>query len=585
MPEMPAPFEPIGPLTHMEGELSGTVTVTLPIPSSVEDDAIDALMVMRYDEVEGAWRAIPPQVDRQARTLSVPTTEFSTWGISSWELEQAIADFETWLGNQLSTGSSIWLVDRVARITTNVSRPECRYDSLTLDLDTDEFVDNNYFCVKYAEEVPTVGGPDGRTEGQRPYRLHISNGMNFPVRLELPEGVRVIQVVPQPANPVSQLLSQIVGPQQGFTILPGAAQLVLEVDPEVINDRGTLRVTGTLDFSGVVMDLSLGVIQNVTGFFPEDTATLAASASFMTLAGCVADKSEAIANDPKLATMTVGELMSTLVVAAQSCMSDDVVMAVIGEIYDNHRASGDFTEKVEQVARRVITVAGSLGYLTEAISTVIAVASGDITYRLDMTVDNPTSRLPEALPEPDSGGFDDAGSAPAFGGYLDTVGTPCHYQQQPPPWVVALSQPGEHLAQGQYDYQGSTAMVRVAYVGEYKSEVRDTFEFVHRNAERCESGRAGVDAHFIDVRPVRLDLPYGVRFTAYSGRSGWLDGSDGAPIAHVSVYDSAQGVVTQIMLLRTSGADDIPDGDVEDALEYVLNKLDLTLGTSYTIPR
>ncbi|WP_144121090.1 hypothetical protein [Catellatospora sichuanensis] len=125
-PPMPAGFTHLGPITKITGKLTDHVTITIPLPADFDAQQLANLRIMRHDGK--SWGAILPQhVDLQQRLVKTTTSEFSLWGLSTWDVEQAAADFlaahATCSAAAAGGSSARWASSRSTRRSPNAAIP------------------------------------------------------------------------------------------------------------------------------------------------------------------------------------------------------------------------------------------------------------------------------------------------------------------------------------------------------------------------------------------------------------------------------------------------------------------------------
>lgn len=569
-PAMPPGFTQVGAVTRITGKLTGFVTVTLPIPADVDTAKAADLRVMRHDGK--AWGAIPPQsIDPERRVVKVSTSGFSLWGLGSWDAEQAVADFLAGARNQLSSGGW-WILGSVGKFAVNPPITECRHPALTVQLDTTGFVDDAILCPKFAVE----------DRERHTYRLHLSNLRGFPVMLRLPTGVTPHAVTPQAANPISQLLAY-VGARRGLAVLPGGGELVLTVNALDL-PRGA-RISGALDLTGVIMDTGVAIIRIVTGYDWNDEVieAMGQAQEFADAVACVMDQSEGIAK--QIGGMSAGQLARALSYSAAACLSTELIVRA-ATVYAklNHQAYNEdqaLRAALRAAVSRVVTLIENAPALTQVVATMLAVRSGRTTFGLGLTVTDPVVRdLFKALPTPGSGGFGRGygeSAGPADGGQLTVAGTPCMAERQPQPWATWT----QAAAYARYDRDGVYGTsVQVVYVRpEHKDAVRALFNNLAGDTAKCDQRKDGtiVDLDNHDGRQYGSVTDYRV------GRIGW-ENSEYLPYGAAVAWDPTKNVVVQVSVSADPYADVTPDdvkAELAEALDYVVNKLDVSLGTTY----
>ncbi|MFG1952679.1 hypothetical protein [Micromonospora sp. NPDC048830] len=571
-PAMPPGFTQVGAVTKVTGRLKDYVTITLPIPQGVDDQQVSDLRVMRHDGA--SWGAMPPQhVDLKRRLVKVTTREFSLWGLGMWDVEQAVAGFLAGARNLLSSGSW-WLLGSVGRFAVNPPITECRHPALTLQLDTSQFVDEAILCPKFVME----------DKERHTYRLHISNLRGFPVMLRLPAGLKPHSVTPQAANPITQLMVQ-VGQSHGLAVLPGGGELVLDVNALDIS-KGA-RITGALDLTGVIMDAGFAILRVVTGYDPNDKAleAIGKRQEFVDAVACVMDQSERIAK--QFHSIGAAKLAWEIFYAASGCMSTRLFVAAVSVYaelnYEAYHYDEEFRKAVQAAVKRVVTVIENAPVLTQIAATMLAAHRGKTTFALGVEVEDPAvSNLYKALPTPGDGGFQPTQGrsvGPANGGQLTYVGTPCMVESQAQPWATWT----QGAAYARYDRDGSIGTsMQVAYVrAEHRKAVQALFTNLAGNAAKCDQRKGGS----IVVLENHDGRQYGGLTDYRVGQFGW-ENSEYLPYGVVAAYDPTKGVVVHISLSADSYSDvDLDDikEELEAALDYAANKLDVSLGTTYTL--
>lgn len=569
-PPMPSGFRQVGKISEISGKLTDYVTITLPIPAEVDAAQIPDLRVMRHDGK--AWGAIlPQQVDVEQRQVRVTTNAFSLWGLSTWDVEQAAADFLAGARNLLSSGGW-WVLGSVGKFAVNPPITECRYPALTLRLDLAAFVDKAIACPKFV--------PEDRE--RHTYRLHLSNLRGFPVMLRLPAGVTPHTVTPQAANPISQLLTY-VGARRGLAVLPGGGELVLTV--KSLDLPKDARIAGALDLTGVVLDTGVAIVRLVTGHEWNDEVikAMGEAQEFADAVACVMDQSEGIAK--RISAMSAGQLARELSYSAAACMSTDLIVRAASvyakfnyQVYNEDQA---LQEALRAAVRRVVAVIENAPALTQIVATMLAARSGRTTFTLGLTLQDPAAEvLFQALPVPGSGGFRRGygpSAGPANGGQLTFVGTPCIAAERSQPWA-AWTQAAAHALYDRDGVYGTS--VQVAYIKPaHKSAVRDLFNYLAGSTARCE--------HRADGSIVELDNYDGRQYGSVTdyrvGLAGW-DNSESFPYGVAAAYDPTKNLVVHVSV----SADTYSDVDTDDikkelaeALDYVVSKLDVSLGTTY----
>lgn len=570
-PEMPPGFTQVGAVTKVTGKLKDHVTITLPIPAGVDDQQVPNLRVMRHDGT--SWGAMPPQhVDLKQRLVKVTTSEFSLWGLSRWDVEQAVADFLAGARNTLSSGGW-WILGSVGKFAVNPPITECRYPALTLQLDTSQFVDEAFLCPKFVME----------DKERHTYRLHVSNLRGFPVMLRLPTGVKPHSVTPQAANPVTQLMVQ-VGQERGLAVLPGGGELVLDVN--ALDLPKGARIAGALDLTGVIMDTGVAIFRVVTGYEWNDRVieAIGKTQEFADAVACVMDQSERIAK--QFHSIGAAKLAWEFTYAASGCMSTKLIVAAASVYAKFNYEAYNYDEVLQKALRatvaRVVTLIENAPAVTQIAATMLAARSGKTTFGLGIELEDPAvSNLYKALPTPGDGGFrrtQGASVGPANGGQLTLVGTPCMVEGQPQPWAAWT----QGAAYARYDRGAIGTSVQVAYVrAEHKKTVQALFTNLAGNTAKCDQRKDG--------NIIVLENHDGRQFgglTDYRvGQAGW-ENSEYMPYGVVAAYDPTKGVVVHISMSADpySGVDldDIKKG-LEAALDYAANKLDVSLGTTYTL--
>ncbi|GAA1408691.1 hypothetical protein GCM10009662_44320 [Catellatospora coxensis] len=572
-PSMPPGFRQVGKVTHIAGRLKDYVTITLPIPPEVGAAQLPELRVMRHDGK--AWGAIvPQQIDIDRRQVKVTTNAFSLWSLSTWDVEQAAADFLAGSRNLLSSGGW-WILGSVGKFAVNPPITECRYPALTLQIDLSSFVDDAIACPKFL--------PDDRE--RHTYRLHLSNLRGFPVMMRLPRGVTAHAVTPQAANPISQLLAY-VGARHGMAVLPGGGELVLTVN--ALDLPKDARISGALDLTGVVLDTGVAIIRLVTGYEWNDEVikAMGEAQEFADAVACVMDQSEGIAK--RISGMSAGQLARELSYSAAACMSTELIVRAVSvyakfqhQVYNEDQA---LQEALRTAVRRVVAIIENAPALTQIVATMLAARSGRTTFTLAMTLQDPAvDALYRALPTPGSGGFRRGygpSAGPANGGQLTFAGTPCIADERPQSWAAWT----HAAAYGRYDRDGVYAVsVQVAYIKpEHKAAVRDLFTYLAGSTARCEH-RADGDIVELDNYDSRQ---YGSVTDYRVGIAGW-ENSESFRYGVAAAFDPTKSLVVHVSVSADTyadvDADDIKEA-LAEALDYVVNKLDVSLGTTY-LPR
>ncbi|WP_144121089.1 hypothetical protein [Catellatospora sichuanensis] len=460
----------------------------------------------------------------------------------------------------------------MGKFAVNPPITECRYPALTLQLDTSAFVDEAIVCPKFVAE----------DKERHIYRLHLSNLRGFPVMLRLPAGVTPHTVTPQAANPISQLVTY-VGARRGLAVLPGGGELVLAVN--ALDLARDARISGALDLTGVVLDTGVAIIRMVTGYEWNDKVieAMGRAQEFADAVACVMDQSERIAK--KISTLTARQLAGELSYAAAGCMSTELIVRA-AEVYArfNYQAYNEdqsLREALRAAVSRVVAVIENAPALTQIVATMLAARSGKTTFGLGLTLQDPAiANLYKALPTPGSGGFrpgHGASAGPANGGQLTFVGTPCMADNQPQLWAAWT----QAAAYARYDRGGGYGTsVQVAYVRpEHKDAVRALFNNLAGDTARCDLRRDG--------SIVELDNHDGKQYGSVTdyriGRAGW-DNSEYVPYGAAAVWDPTKNVVVHVSVSADpySGKDvDEVKNELAKALDYVVGKLDVSLGTTY----
>lgn len=569
-------FSGIGPVTYLKGKLKGDVTVTLPVPTEYKGSLEDLWIFKHNGE---AWLPLmPKEVNADKRTVSITTRAFSFWTLGTWQAEEAAAQMAADLRN-LTSSDGAWVISEAARLTGNAPVTECRYPALTLKLDTSQFVNKAILCPKFITE-----GADAA--GRTTYDLHISNVQTYPVKLWLNSGVTFKSVAPAPNNPINQIMETAARTQQLVT-LPGSGELVLTVRADSI-PQGGVKISGSMDFTTLMLDLSFAAISTMTGFDMkgEFVRTLSASSELAGYASCVAAGSKKLADEFQQGKQgNAGEFAGKIFREGIGCLKGEVLKALLKDYY---RAKGVFMSDEElakwlaKMPARIITVLQNAPVLVSLASAVATVKHGGrTTYLLNISSNDPASDvLYKALPTPGAGGFQTAQGGnvgPANGGQLTLVGTPCMVKKQAQPWATW----GLAGAYGRYVRSGIDTSVQVVYVRpEHKSAVESLFAAMVADPSKCELRETGsiVELEKLDAKQ------YGGLADYRVGLTGWED-SEYGHYGLVAAYDKTKGVVVFISL----SADPYANISLEDikaqlpsAMDYVANKVDVSLGTAFT---
>ena len=574
-PKMAAQFAGVGAVTHLQGRLKGDVTVTLPVPQEYKG-SLDDLWIIKHDGK--SWLPlIPQQIDPQKRTVSITTRAFSLWTLGTWQAEEAAAQFAADVRN-LTSSDGAWVISDAARLTGNAPVTECRYPALTIKLDAKQFIDKAIMCPKFVAE-----GKDA--EGRTTYDLYISNVQTYPVALWLNSGVTLKKVSPTPSNPVHQVLHAADATQRVVT-LPGAGELVLTVRGDKIPEGG-VKISGYLDFSTLMVDLTFAAIRTVTGF---DAAgkfkDLKAANKYAGYFGCVANGSKGLAEQFQQGSQgNTGEVAGKIFKTAIGCMKSDILRILLQDYYRNrglHMTDKEAEEWLKKLPVRALTVLQNAPVLVSLASAIGTVKYGRTTYLLNIIHNDPaTEELYKALPTAGKGGFQPApgeGVGPANGGQLTYVGTPCMVKDQAQPWGTW----GLAGAYGHYTRGGIDTSIQAVYVKpEHKGAVESLFAGMANSQAKCELREDGTI-----VELERFDgKQYGALTDYRAGLMGW-ENSEYGPYGVVSVYDQTKGVVVHISMFGDPYAEvDLADikAQLPAALDYAANKMDVSLGTKFTL--
>ena len=575
-PEMPSQLDRVGPVTHLQAKLEDSVKVTLPAPKSYKGDMND-LWIMKREANSKTWLPlIPQEIDSEKRTVSITTRTFSFWTLGTWKAEEAAAQMAADLRNLTSTDGA-WVISDAARLTGNAPVTECRYPALTLKLDVTKFIKGAILCPKFVAE-----GKDAK--GRTTYDLHISNIQTYPVKLWLNSGVTFKKVAPAPNNPIHQVFQTTVQSQRAVT-LPGAGELVLTVRGDKI-PAGGVKISGYLDFSTLMVDLAFASIETITGFDAKERFTrLKNSSAAAAYAACVTAGSKNLAQQFQQDKQGgVGEFAGKIFGEALSCLKGDILEELLKDYYRNRgflMTDKEMEKWLKKLPIRILTVLKNAPVLVSLASAVATVKYERSTYLLNIIDNDPaTDELYKALPTPGKGGFEPAQGAdagPANGGQLTYIGTPCMAKNQAQPWGTwSLASAHAQYMRGDIDVTIRTAYVRQ----EYKEVVQALFAGAVNDRSKCDLQEDDT-LTFLEKHDGRK---YGNLTDYRLGTLGWVD-SEYMVYGVVSVYDPVKGVVMQITAFADPYSGVTPEeikAELPLALDYAANKLDVSVGTTYT---
>lgn len=572
-PPLPVPYELVGKVTGIEGELDGPVTVNLPYPADLPDDQAERLEVMRFDGEQ--WNAlVPERIDTTKKQVSITTTEFSWWGLSTWEAERKAAEVAAYARNILSSGGW-WGLDKVGQFAVNPYITECELPALTVQLDATRFVPEAILCAKFDTEDPE----------RRTYRVHISNMRGFPVLVRLPKGVTVARVTPEMSNPYMRMILQVLGGRNGVAVLPGSGELVLRVDSRELPADGGFTITGSLDHVTTILDLSSAIIRTVGTQRWNDRVVnnLIKAQEVIDAAACSMAHGERIA---AIRDLTAATLAKEYLAAVTACTSVELIAEIIrrsagvayqltmDDVYQQLR------KKLPAKVKAVLTIWQEAFVLTEVVATVLEVKRGGGSYLLTAKVVDPVREdLYRVLPTTGKGGFaSDKRTSAANGGSVPYVGTPCLKDQQWPTWQL----PSGSASSGYLRAKGDLHLsVVVTYVTpEHRGAVEGTFTQLAAAGAKCYEE---VDDSFVELEHF-AGKSFGRPIDYRAGRAGWLN-SEYLLMGTAAAYDPVKGVVFQVTVSSAEVYADVTPEQVReelvDTMEYLTGRADLMLGTTF----
>lgn len=390
---------PVGDTTRVElqgGKLAEgeSATLTFPYPDDLSAEEAEQLWVMHYDGER--WDALPPlAVDTQAHTVTAAAAQFSLWSLSKWDWEDK---FDDWARDFENAFSSDGLFSGFGKLVAKPYEEECDYQALTITVDASDFVEDPIICNRF----------DTSDLERQTYELFISNTQGFPVMLDLPEGVTYVDTKPTPANPYSKLIrfAQYAMNNERSVILPGGGMLELSVDSREMPGDGTpLEITGKLDFTTPILDLSSATLDLMLPVAPSDAVIdkIRTAHEVTSWIGCVLEQAQVISSGP----ITLDELETALETAVSSCSQFtralvEYIISVTAEIIYGTVLSPEQLAKLIPAWRVVTTAWDNAHVFTQVASFIVeAIGEGPRDYTLKLTLnDPPLERMWEVLPTP-----------------------------------------------------------------------------------------------------------------------------------------------------------------------------------------
>jgi transcriptional regulator NrdR family protein len=557
--------------------------VTISYPESATEEQVNNLVILRYEGSD--WTALRPEsVDKEKRTATVHTDQFSIWDIGWWDIEQATEKAKTKARNLFSSDG---LLSGIGRAAGNPPVAEdCVHQALTLTIELDAFVPKTIECAKFVQDDTS----------RKTYTLQLSNRHTEPYLLRLPKGVSYESVTPEPGNPYS-LLVDLLGRRMNdrSVVMGGGTMVTLKVDANQLDKDKPSVISGTLDLTRPILDLMSASLQVVMPAKPTDTVVkaLANTDQAAQVGSCVYKHFDQIAKLKPTTTDALGDAIGAAFVDCAEVMKNFgmIMAAKMVEGWDRTQyATAAAKALLGSQIKAVVLVWQNSHVIPQMIGVVDELArNGFRTYTAKVTYEDPPfTRLGEVMPT-DGGAFDNPSAPHASVQTFPTIGTQCVDKVAGNDWSNWLYSPSQFA--GKWYTEGKIGSAAyVTYVKpQFRSTVKDYFVHLAGNGEcdgklRDQYGTYNQEWRSYDSNP-------GLKgFAVFHRVFVYVPNSDGfTPFFSATLYDPATGAL--IYLTTSDNAqnpleEELPSEDalkskLASQLDYFTNRTDVQLGTDF----